>query len=69
MFAAKFIVNSALDGVGMGLGFTLALFLMGSIREILGSEHGWGLLNRRLSYGILCLCLRLFCLWMSGSFC
>jgi electron transport complex protein RnfE len=29
--------HSALDGLGMGLGFTLALFLMGSIREILGS--------------------------------
>jgi electron transport complex protein RnfE len=26
-----------LDGVGMGLGFTLALTLMGSIREILGN--------------------------------
>jgi electron transport complex protein RnfE len=31
------IFNSILDGVGMGLGFTLALTLMGSIREILGN--------------------------------
>lgn len=30
-------LKSALDGLGMGLGFTLALFLMGSVREILGS--------------------------------
>ncbi len=26
-----------LDGLGMGLGFTLAITLMGSIREILGN--------------------------------
>jgi electron transport complex protein RnfE len=31
------VFNSILDGVGMGLGFTLALTLMGSIREILGN--------------------------------
>jgi len=38
MFASKNkVVDAALDGLGMGLGFTLALFLMGSIREILGN--------------------------------
>lgn len=31
------VVMSILDAIGMGLGFTLALFLMGSIREILGN--------------------------------
>jgi len=31
------VFNSILDGTGMGLGFTLALFIIGSIREILGS--------------------------------
>ena len=31
------IMNSLLDGIGMGIGFTLALTIMGSIREILGS--------------------------------
>ncbi|HHW95504.1 MAG TPA: electron transport complex subunit E [Mogibacterium sp.] len=31
------IVDSALDGIGMGLGFTLALALMGAIREFLGT--------------------------------
>jgi electron transport complex protein RnfE len=31
------VYHSVLDGVGMGLGFTLALTLMGSIREILGN--------------------------------
>ena len=37
MFANKnSVFDSMLDGIGMGLGFTLALFIMGSIREILG---------------------------------
>ena len=31
------IVDSALDGLGMGLGFMLTLTIMGTIREILGS--------------------------------
>lgn len=38
MFASKnSVLDSALDGVGMGLGFTLTLIIMGSIREILGN--------------------------------
>ncbi|MBQ4087639.1 MAG: electron transport complex subunit E [Clostridia bacterium] len=37
-FASKNgVVKSALDGIGMGLGFTLALVILGSIREILGN--------------------------------
>lgn len=44
MFANKnSVVDSALDGVGMGLGFTLALFLMGSIREIIGGASWMGI--------------------------
>jgi len=31
------VLPSVLDGLGMGLGFTMALTLMGSIREILGN--------------------------------
>ena len=31
------VIDSALDGIGMGLGYTLALTFMGSIRELLGS--------------------------------
>ncbi len=31
------VFASLVDGFGMGLGFTLALFLMGAVREILGS--------------------------------
>ncbi len=38
MFAGKHTVGkSALDGLGMGLGFTLALLIMGTIREVLGA--------------------------------
>ena len=38
MFASKNgIVDSALDGIGMGIGYTLTVTLMASIREILGS--------------------------------
>ena len=37
-FAAKNSVGlSALDGIGMGLGFTLSLTVLGSIREIIGT--------------------------------
>lgn len=44
MFASKNGVgDSALDGLGMGLGFTLALFIISSIREILGSGSWLGL--------------------------
>lgn len=38
MFASKnSVIDSALDGLGMGIGFTLALGIMGLIRELLGS--------------------------------
>lgn len=36
-FASKRpVVNSLLDGVGMGIGFTLALIVLGAVREIFG---------------------------------
>ncbi len=31
------VTNAILDGLGMGLGFTLAITLMGAIREVLGN--------------------------------
>ena len=34
---------SAADGLGMGIGFTLALTLMGSIRELIGSGSVFGM--------------------------
>ncbi|MBP1560128.1 MAG: electron transport complex subunit E [Oscillospiraceae bacterium] len=43
-FASKNgVFASILDAVGMGLGFTLALFLMGSIREIIGAGQWMGI--------------------------
>ncbi len=45
MFANKNrVVASALDGIGMGLGFTLALTLMAVIREVFGSASFAGIL-------------------------
>ena len=42
-FAAKNSVGlSALDGLGMGLGFTLALTILGAIRELLGTGAVFG---------------------------
>lgn len=37
------LIPSAADGLGMGLGFTLALVLIGSLREILGQGSWFGL--------------------------
>jgi electron transport complex protein RnfE len=43
-FASKNSVwDSVLDGLGMGLGFTLALTVLGSIREILGAGTWFGM--------------------------
>lgn len=44
MFARKnTVLDSALDGVGMGLGFILALFLMAFIREVFGAGAFMGM--------------------------
>lgn len=37
------VVDSALDGIGVGLGFTIALTLIGLVRELLGSGSAFGL--------------------------
>ncbi len=43
-FASKNgVLPSAMDGLGMGMGFTLALVLLGSVREILGSGSWFGI--------------------------
>lgn len=42
-FASKnSVVDSALDGIGIGLGFTLSLTLLGAIREMLGAGAIFG---------------------------
>ncbi len=43
-FASKNkVIPSILDGLGMGIGFTIALVVMGSIREILGNGTWFGI--------------------------
>lgn len=43
MFANKNrVIASALDGIGMGLGFTLALTMMSTIREVFGAGSFFG---------------------------
>ena len=43
-FASKNnVVKSAVDGIGMGLGFTAALFIIGTIREVLGAGTFFGI--------------------------
>lgn len=43
MFACKnSVLPAALDGIGMGLGFTLALVIIGAIREFLGAGSIFG---------------------------
>lgn len=37
------VLPSAVDGLGMGVGFTAALFCMGAVREILGSGSFYGM--------------------------
>lgn len=53
-FAAKNgVFDSALDGLGMGLGFTMALTLIGLVREILGSGMAFGAPIFDKGYGAL----------------
>lgn len=39
------LLHSALDGVGIGLGFTLALTLLGTVRELLGTGRLFGMVS------------------------
>ncbi len=53
-FASKNgVFASALDGVGIGLGFTLALTLLGTIRELLGTGKVFALSIYPEQYGSL----------------
>ncbi|MDD4636831.1 MAG: electron transport complex subunit E [Bacteroidales bacterium] len=53
-FASKnSIVDSALDGLGIGLGFSIALTLLGSVREILGTGKAFGFTLFPDNYGML----------------
>lgn len=53
-FAAKNnIFDSALDGIGMGLGFTIALTIIGFLREVLGSGKAFDFALFPEEYGAL----------------
>jgi Na+-translocating ferredoxin:NAD+ oxidoreductase subunit E len=53
-FAAKNTVfSSALDGIGMGLGFTFALTLLGAVRELLGTGKAFNQVVFPEHYGAL----------------
>ena len=57
-FAAKNSpLDSFLDGIGSGLGFTLALTILGAVRELLGSGKIFGLNLWGEDYGILAFVL------------
>ena len=80
MFACKnTVVDSAIDGIGMGIGYTLTLLLMSTIREILGNGTwlGFQVLPESLpKIGIMTqapgafLCFGLLmglCIWVEGK--
>lgn len=57
-FAAKNgSVSSLFDGLGMGLGFTLGLTLLGAVRELLGTGKVFGLTLFPEDYGMLAFVL------------
>lgn len=54
MFASKNgVVASMMDGIGIGLGFTFALTLLGAVRELLGAGTIFGLTVYPEDYGSL----------------
>ena len=46
-------IPSMLDGLGIGLGFAMALTILGSIREILGSGKFFNMTLYNENYGML----------------
>ena len=77
MFACKHtVVESALDGLGMGLGYILTMTLMSSIREILGNGSWMGiqiipesvdrmtLMNQAPGGFFVFGCLMALCVWI-----
>jgi electron transport complex protein RnfE len=53
-FAAKnSVLKSSLDGLGMGLGFSMALTMLGTIREVLGTGKAFGFTLFPDQYGML----------------
>ncbi len=46
-------ISSIIDGLGMGLGFAMALTILGSVRELLGSGKMFGVSIYPEDYGML----------------
>ena len=80
MFACKnTIVDSALDGLGMGIGYILTMLLMSSIREIIGSGTWMGItiipesvdrmtvMNSAPGGFFVFGCLMAGCVWLEGK--
>ena len=44
---------SLFDGIGIGLGFTIALMLLGAVRELLGAGSVFGLVLLPETYNVL----------------
>lgn len=57
-FASKNnIISSAIDGLGMGLGFAMALSILGSVRELLGTGKIFTIAVYPEQYGMLAFVL------------
>ena len=80
MFACKnTVVDSALDGLGMGIGYILTMVLMSSIREIIGSGTWMGItiipesvdrmtvMNSAPGGFFVFGCLMAGCVWLEGK--
>ena len=80
MFACKnTVVDSALDGLGMGIGYILTMLLMSSIREIIGSGTWMGItiipesvdrmtvMNSAPGGFFVFGCLMAGCVWLEGK--
>ena len=73
-FASKNpVIPSVLDGLGMGIGFTAALLVMGCIRELLGSgTYLWRTCNYFLygsNYYLYSCSGWILCLWYPSCYC
>lgn len=57
-FASKNgLIHSTLDALGMGIGFTLALFILAAMREILGSGEIFGIALGEINNPVLAFAL------------
>ena len=59
-------ILSAFDGIGMGLGFTVALALIGSFRELLGAGTIFGIQIMPASYQPISIFILARCILRTG---